>query len=350
MSPLPRKNAAPMVDPKPARARGALLGLACGDAIGTTNEFKRLTAPPFPKLVDGPITEPIGGGPFRVKPGQVTDDTQMAAALAASLRGCEGYSAEDALARYRAWKKHAFDIGNQTAASLGNGLPADRCGKEVWLAGGRKAAGNGSLMRTTPIGIYYAHNPQERTRASLEDSALTHYDPRCQLACAAFNGAIAFCLNAKTPLKPEAVLTATQSALTLAAATLAKAAREFIREVQQATDELKKDLSFATREDPEVYGPELQLFEAQGFVRLAFRLACWELCHAPTLEAGIVDVANRGGDSDTNAAIAGALLGAFHGEQAVPARWRSAVLEALSESGSPLATLYHPRELMLLVD
>ena len=350
MSPLPRKNAAPPVDLKPARARGALLGLAIGDALGTTNEFKRLAAPPFPKLADGPVIEPIGGGPFRVKPGQVTDDTQMATCLAASLRGCDGFSAEDALGRYRAWQKHAFDIGNQTASALSSGLPADLCGKNVWLESGRSAAGNGSLMRTAPIGVFYSGNPAERTRASLEDSALTHFDPRCQLACAAFNGAIAFCLNAKTPPKPEAVLAATQSALTLAAATLAKGAREYIREVQDAAEVLKLDLSFAKKEDPEVYGPELKLFEMQGFVRVAFRLAFWELCHAPTLEAGLVDIANRGGDADTNAAITGALLGAFHGEEAIPARWRTTVLEALAESGSALATLYHPRQLLLLVD
>jgi ADP-ribosyl-[dinitrogen reductase] hydrolase len=72
-----------------------------------------------------------------------------------------------------------------------------------------------------------------------------------------------------------------------------------------------------------------------GFVRVSFRLAWWELFHAPSFEAALIDVVNRGGDTDTNAAIAGALLGAVHGSEAVPARWRAAVLSAFPLAGAP---------------
>jgi ADP-ribosyl-[dinitrogen reductase] hydrolase len=349
MSPPPRKPEPPK-DLGPARSRGALLGLAIGDALGATNEFKRLSSVPFPKMNEGPVTELVGGGPHRVKPGQVTDDTQMACCLSSSLRIMNGFNAEDALARYRAWVPHAFDIGNQTQAALSNGYPPDLCGKQVWLASQRKAAGNGSLMRTTPIGVFFAKNREELIRVSMEDSALTHFDPRCQLACAALNGAIAAAINARGPLKPEALVTAAESTLTFAAARLAKPMREWVREVQEASDWLREDLKAARKDDPDVYASqEFNLFDQQGYVRLAFRLAFWELLHAPTFEAGVTDIANRGGDSDTNAAIAGALLGAFHGEEAIPHRWKSALMEALSGYSTPLATTYHPRELLLLV-
>ena len=74
-------------------------------------------------------------------------------------------------------------------------------------------------------------------------------------------------------------------------------------------------------DDPQLYGPEVHLQDQEGFVRVAFRLAFWELLHAPSFAAGVIDAANRGGDADTNAAIAGALLGAHHGRVAIPDAW-----------------------------
>lgn len=329
------------------------MGLAVGDALGATHEFKRMPAPDFPKLVDGPLRDMVGGGPHRVQPGQVTDDTQMAACLAASLLAVQGFSAEDVAQRYRAWRPHAFDIGNQTAEVL-DAMSArawERTARERWSQNGRRPAGNGSLMRTAPIGVFFADAPDDRIRASLADSALTHFDPRCQLACAAFNGAIAHAVGAKgPPLKPDALLGAAERATSLAAATLAKSEPDLVREVQEAARCIREDLSFAKKSDPLVYGPELRFFEEQGFVRIAFRLAFWELLHAPTFEDGLLDVVNRGADSDTNGAIAGALLGAFHGEEQIPGRWRGPVLSALEGRRTPLSDAYHPRQLLRLVE
>lgn len=328
------------------------MGLAVGDALGATNEFKRMSGSDFPKLIDGPLRDMVGGGPHKTQPGQVTDDTQMAACLAASLRAVQGFSAEDVMLRYRAWKPHAFDIGMLTAQVL-DAAPAmgwERAAKEIWLQSAKKSAGNGSLMRTAPIGVFFAEDEQERTRASLEDSALTHFDPRCQLACAAFNGALAHAVTTRAPLKPEQMFSAAERAISVAAARLAKTSPDVVREIQDAGRAVREDLALAKKTDPEVYGPELHFFEMQGFVRIAFRLAFWELLHAPTFEAGVVDVVNRGGDADTNGAIAGALLGAFHGEENIPGRWRGPVMAALEGRRSPLADAYHPRQLLRLVD
>lgn len=352
MSPLPRKSPPPP-DLRPSRSRGALLGLAVGDALGVTNEFKRLVAPHFPQRVDGPIREMTGGGPFKVRPGQVTDDTQMACALAASLRAVKGFSVEDVAQRYRAWKPHAFDVGNQTAAALdllGQGYSPERAGRKVWLESSQKSAGNGSLMRTAPIGVFYADQPADCLRAAMADSAITHFDPRCQLACAAFDAAIAEAISHEGALEPKHLLDAAKRAITRGASSLAQTAEEFVRQIQGAAENLEEDLSFTSKEDPELFGPELRFFDHMGFVRLSFRFAFWELFHAESFEEALIDVVNRGGDSDTHGAITGALLGAYFGEEAIPSAWKNDVLGALEGRPGPLASTYHPRTLLRLVE
>src|SRR6185369_14484427 len=117
-----------------------------------------------------------------------------AVCLARTLGGHQ-LAVEDLAARYVTWAEHAFDIGHQTAAALdriATGTPASRSGHDEWIASGRRAAGNGSLMRTAPIGVALADAPSAAVvEAALADSLITHADPRCALACAAFDGAIA---------------------------------------------------------------------------------------------------------------------------------------------------------------
>jgi len=319
-----------MIDRK--RARGALLGLAAGDALGTTLEFQALEAPAFPALATGPHRVMVGGGPFNLEPGQVTDDTQMAACLAASLRENGAFVVDDVARRYLMWARDAFDVGNQTAAALNliaRGTDPRSAGKLVWEAQARQAAGNGSLMRTAPIGVFFAEDREALRRAAREDSAITHYDPRCQEACTAFDAAIASAVSGAAA-EPMAVWEVARAEI--------------------SRGDLVADLDAARADDPELYSEDLHLHRHQGFVRVAFRLAFWELLHAPSFEEGLVDVVNRGGDADTNGAIAGALLGAVHGEDAIPEAWRRAVVDALM--GGPPGALrdrYHPRVLLGLV-
>ncbi|MBI3184112.1 MAG: ADP-ribosylglycohydrolase family protein [Myxococcales bacterium] len=355
MPPPPRKKGPRTVDPAAvrSRSRGALLGLAVGDALGTTLEFKRLPAAPFPKLTEGTHTEIRGGGPFDLKKGQVTDDTQMACCLAAGLRALGRLDPGETARRYTAWMPHAFDVGNQIKAVIEAwqaGTSYELAAREVWLHSGKQAAGNGSLMRTAPIGVFFSKDSAARVKASIEDSALTHFDPRCQLACVALNGSIAAAIQSVDPPKPRALVAAASTGLSVGGAGLGPSFSENVAAVRDATENLRKDLAAAANDDPFLYGPELHLHTMQGFVRVAFRLAYWELLHAPSFEAALIDVVNRGGDADTNGAIAGALLGAAYGEEAIPERWRTAVLEALGTSRGPLADLYHPRVLLTLVE
>jgi ADP-ribosylglycohydrolase len=365
LSSTPNQNAAMSFKRHPRfdrdRARGCLLGLAVGDALGTTLEFEKLDAPAFPRMATGPHVGVTGGGPFTLLPGQVTDDTEMACCLAESLREKGDLDVADVARRYIEWSRHAFDVGMQISQVLeATASGKQGASREFWLARDKRPAANGSLMRTAPIGVAFAGCDDLRlAKASIAESAITHYDPRCSLACAALNGAIAAALAGDKErdlfqLRQAAYLAGSNALLCLLGqlvpqeawpevanlATLgsgSESANKAILEpwpevasLASAADAINSDIAASTANDPGLYGPELFLNRADGagFVRVALRLAFWELFHAKTFEAGLIDVVNRGGDADTNGAIAGALLGAFHGEAAIPARWREPVLAA----------------------
>ncbi|HWO21123.1 MAG TPA: ADP-ribosylglycohydrolase family protein [Kofleriaceae bacterium] len=363
------------------RARGALLGLAVGDALGTTYEFARMTQPPYPALATGPATDVVGGGPFELVAGQVTDDTQLAVCLARSLAERGGLDTADVAARYVAWSAHAFDIGAQTQAAIerlegGDVAPSAALG--VWREYGRRPAGNGSLMRTAPIAVALrgavaplrGASETALIDAAIADSLITHADPRCALACAAFDAAIAAAITAPdaggapagggpaggAPVGGGALIAAARRALERGAARLREAwagggaegaaDREHLA---RAEADLAGDLDAALRADPDVYGEELHVDRTAGFVRVALRLAFWHAAHTPAWRDALIDVASRGGDADTNAAITGALLGARDGAAAIPPAWIERVLGATQPGPADWAEAHHPRHLLALV-
>jgi ADP-ribosylglycohydrolase len=325
------------------RARATLLGLAIGDALGTTLEFSRPARGGFPRLLDGPHVDITGDGPFHLEPGQVTDDTHMACCLAASLAARRGYDPADVARRYVAWQPHTFDIGVTTAKAIGGLARGDLdAGQKVWLEGNRSGAANGSLMRTAPIGVYFCRDPLRRRAAAVADSALTHYDPRCVLACAAYDAVLASYINDRDD---DPLEVARQE---ITAILLSVANDPLVEVYSSAARELREDLALATAADPLLDG---LIHSAMGFVRVAFRLAFWELVHAPSFKAAVIDTVNRGGDSDTNGAITGALLGAKHGMEGIPVAWEERVLGALQDGPeSALRDEYHPKVLMGMVE
>lgn len=332
------------------RAMGALLGLAVGDALGTTNEFKALAAPAFPDLATGPVDDIVGGGPFKLAPGQVTDDTQMAAVIAGEFLATDSFSAGELAKEYLAWRDVAFDVGvqiRQVLDEIANGTAAAKAGQAVWNARDRFPAGNGSLMRTAVIGVLLAGMDLEtRRRATFIDSTITHFDPRCVLACAAFNAAIAHALTEKP--SPSSMLRAAAAELDGATKQLRMHYGTIAPEIDAARAALASDLEAAREDDPQLYTDELHIHKTGGFVRVAFRLAFWELLNAPDYRSAVVDAANRGGDADTNAAIVGALLGAFHGVDSIPSEWRDKVIaaEGLKAGKRDL----HPRVFLRVID
>jgi ADP-ribosyl-[dinitrogen reductase] hydrolase len=154
------------------RYRGALLGLAAGDALGTTLEFK-------PPGTFTPITDMVGGGPFNLAPGQWTDDTSMALCLAESLIESNGFDPIDQLSRYVRWKRHGhhsstdrcFDIGGTVLEALAR---FERH-SEPWSGSTDEySAGNGSIMRLAPVPLYFANDPEVAIARAADSSRTTH--------------------------------------------------------------------------------------------------------------------------------------------------------------------------------
>jgi ADP-ribosyl-[dinitrogen reductase] hydrolase len=171
------------------RYRGALLGLACGDVLGTTLEFK---SPGTFK----PVTDIVGGGPFRLKPGEWTDDTSMALCLSESLIKCKGFDPVDQIKKFLRWYREGqlssiarcFDIGNTTRDAL---VRFERTGEPHSGSTDKHSAGNGSIMRLAPVPLFFAADPQEAIVKPGESSRTRHGNIFCAHACRYFGALIA---------------------------------------------------------------------------------------------------------------------------------------------------------------
>jgi ADP-ribosylglycohydrolase len=287
-----------------ARAHGCLLGQLAGDSLGSLVEFKSASqiAHEFP----AGARELADGGTWNTIAGQPTDDSEMALALARSILANRGYVAAAALAGYREWiDSGPFDIGTTTRRAL-RGEPD------------RESQANGSLMRASPIGIMAAGDPKRAASAAREDSALTHPHPVCIDSCAAYVAAIA--------------------------AGIAGGSRD---EMLQAALAEAKESAVADAIRHGVKGREpVDFMTHRGWVLLALQNAFYQLFSARSAEEGIIATVARGGDTDTNAAIAGALLGAAHGRGSFPSRWILAILACRS----PRPPVYWPDDALDLAE
>lgn len=283
------------------RAQGCMLGQLAGDALGSLVEFQSAERIAM-RYPDG-VHDLVDGGTWDTIAGQPTDDSEMAIMLARSIVQHGGYQSAAALDAYVHWyRSRPFDMGGTTAAALraASQAPAGERLLHVAEAARGDSQANGSLMRISPIGILGAGRPGEAVAWARADSGLTHPHPVCREACAAFVAALAAGIGGAGPVDAW------------------KAARE---EALRGGEELVIEALDAAKERP----PE-SFSRSQGWVRTALWNAFYRLLHASSLEEGVTATVTAGGDTDTNGAIAGALLGAVHGRDAVPARWRSAVL------------------------
>jgi ADP-ribosylglycohydrolase/fructose-1,6-bisphosphatase/inositol monophosphatase family enzyme len=299
-----------------ARAQGCLLGQVAGDSLGSLVEFQASAAvqaryPDGPRLLED-------GGVWGTLAGQPTDDSEMALALARSIVDSGGYDPQRALAAYREWYRSVpFDIGATNRAALVGYLM-------------RESAANGSLMRASPLGILAHRADPDRVAASArDDSSLTHPNPVCLDAVAAYVVAIAHAVAHGDG--PEAAY---------------RAALDWARR-DGADASVVERLERARDQPPPCDG------ESQGWVLVALQNAFYELLHAPSLEEGVVATVRRGGDTDTNAAIAGALLGAVHGRDAVPSQWRQMILSCRAhpvKARHPRPPAYWPVDVLELAE
>jgi ADP-ribosylglycohydrolase/ADP-ribose pyrophosphatase YjhB (NUDIX family) len=294
-------NYSPMPASKPTREafRGSLLGMALGDALGTTLEFR-------PPGTFKPLTDLVGGGPFDLKAGQWTDDTSMALCLAESLLACDGMDLSDQADRYLRWWQfgensvldHCFDIGNTVSAALRH---YKATGDARAGSFDPQSAGNGSLMRLAPVPLYYSDRPiAELLEMSELSSRTTHQAPQCLWSCRAFALYLRQALTATSKAEalhtPEALFEAGPETPLL------------------PQDDPLRDVfagSYRERNPPEIRG--------SGYVIEALEAALWAFSHSKNFRHGCLLAANLGNDADTTAAIYGQIAGAYYRD--LPADW-----------------------------
>ncbi len=294
------------------RYRGALLGLAAGDALGTTLEFR--TPGSFT-----PIDDIVGGGPFGLQPGQWTDDTSMALCLADSLVERQAFDPADQLERYVRWFREGylssngrcFDIGGTTRAAL---VRFERTRAPYCGTVDPQAAGNGSIMRLAPVPLFFAATPQDAIERAGDSSRTTHAARACVDACRYLAALI---VGAAGGASKEALLSCRYSPVPGC----------WRREpLAQEVDQVAAG-SFKRREPPEIHG--------SGYVVKSLEAALWAFHHGSSFREGALLAANLGDDADTTAAVYGQLAGAYYGEHDIPASWRARL--ALRETIENLA-------------
>lgn len=279
-----------------SRARGALLGLVAGNQLGVSTEHlgtAEAIRKAFPRGVLD-LAPPPKNSPY-------DDDAAMALLLGESLLASQGFDAHDVARGWVKWMKvDGRGIGTTTKRAL---TLIDR-GKEPFEAGrlanqenpGR-SAGNGSVMRCIPVALRYHEDPDRLIRVSTQQAAITHSDERCTWGAAAVN---------------------------LAARELLHGNIYFIDEVlHKIGDRAPRVLREAIHRVPREAESDLPITRAgeAGYVVHCIEIAFWFVTHDRSLEEALISLAQAGGDTDTNAAVAGALLGARYGEVALPPRW-----------------------------
>lgn len=281
------------------RFDGCLIGLAVGDALGTTVEFSA------PGTFE-PVTDMIGGGVFGLEAGQWTDDTSMALCLAESLIRQQGFDAADQMRRYTNWYKvgymsstgECFDIGGATRSALERFV---RTGEPYSGSSDPMTAGNGSIMRLAPVAMAYAHQPAEAVRYAGLSSRTTHAALESVEACEVLAAIVVAGLRGAdkaTMLSPETMKRwRTEPGLSFSPA---------IEEVVSG--------SYQRKEPPEIQG--------SGYVVRSLEAALWAFYKSSSFAEGALLAVNLGDDADTTGAVYGQIAGAYYGQSDIPAHWQ----------------------------
>ncbi len=296
------------------RYRGSLLGLAVGDAVGTTLEFSQPGS-------FAPLEDMVGGGPFHLNPGEWTDDTSMALCLAASLIEQKGFDAYDQMERYLRWRDEGYMSSNGTCFDIGGTVSSalslfEKTGNPFAGSTHPNTAGNGSIMRLAPVPLFYARQPLEALEKSAESSRTTHGTQAAIDACR-YLGALL--VGVVHEASKEDVLAPFYSPI------------PNYWQQQPLVSELAEIAagSFKQRNPPEIRGT--------GYVVKSLEAALWAFYHSTSFQDGCLLAVNLGEDADTTGAIYGQLAGAFYGESSIPLQWRtrlahSSLIESLADS------------------
>lgn len=295
------------------RYLGAMLGLACGDAIGTTVEFS-------PRGSFAQVTDMTGGGPFRLQAGQWTDDTSMALCLAESLLTKGGFDPADQMARYLNWwhwgylssTGSCFDIGMTVRDALGR---FHETGRPYSGSTDAHSAGNGSLMRLAPV-VLFAHPDMANVHQYAADSSrTTHGAPEAVESCQLF----AEILSAALSGKPKgALLQDLQLKPTLA-----------------KTEEIASG-AFLDKDEGAINGT--------GYCIASLEASLWCFFKTDNFQDAVLRAANLGDDADTTAAITGQIAGAYYGARSIRPDWieKLSMREDIEAMAASLYERFHP--------
>lgn len=294
------------------RAAGALVGLAVGDALGTTLEFAERDSAPR-------VTDLVGGGPFRLAAGQWTDDTSLALCLADSLveSGPErGLDPRDLMERFVRWWKdgensatgRCFDIGRTTEQALAR---FERTGEPLAGSADPHSAGNGSLMRLSPVAIRWRNDLSAARAAARLQSRTTHGAEEAVEACAHFAELLVEAIGgspADTVLRPREIRSGGRVAEIAAG-------------------------SFRDKPRDEI--------SSSGYVVHTLEAALWAVSRTDSFREALVEAVNLGDDADTVGAVTGQLAGALWGRSGIPEAWLAATAwrERLEERAARLFDL-----------
>ena len=312
------------------RIVGSLVGLAVGDALGASVEFR-----PREYLVEYPVREMSSGGTWGLKAGQWTDDTSMALCLASSLLAQRGFDEYDQMVRYKWWYKHGylsstgvcFDIGNATRESLEEfrrrqnalkknlkvrkDVEVDKLRREVILqekfdvnCSGEGAAGNGALMRLAPVPLFFYQEPHLAVELSGRSARLTHGDVLAIDACRYYGALIVAAVQGAH--KDE-----------LLRNDFCDAHRAWFGGRPLHPDILT--IANGSYKQSAGYNGGIR---GKGYVTMELEAALWAFWSSNSFEQGALNAVNLGDDTDTTAAIYGQLAGAYYGYRGIPQRWR----------------------------
>ncbi len=275
-----------------AHFQGCLMGLAAGDAVGTTVEFR-------PRGSFPPVVDMVGGGPFDLQPGDWTDDTSMALCLATSLIEQGTFDPQDQIERYCRWQEtgylsstgKCFDIGNTVAQALAQ----YRLTQEPFSGStSPRSAGNGCIMRLAPVPMFFAADPAAAIYHSGQSARTTHGAYECVAASRLFGAMLVAALRGESK---EQVLFGQMALGDLPASIAAIAAGQY-----------------RLKSDNDIRG--------NGYVVDSLEAALWSFWATDSFESAVLKAVNLGDDADTTGAICGQLAGAFYGVEAIPLLWR----------------------------
>jgi len=280
------------------RYRGCLLGLAAGDAVGTTVEFRA-------RGTFEPVTDMVGGGPFGLHPGEWTDDTSMALCLGTSLLHAGGFDSRDQMERYCRWADDGylssngvcFDIGGTVSGALWR---YRQTGDPMSGSTDAHSAGNGSIMRLAPVPMRYASDLDAVLHYAAKSSRTTHGTIECLDACR-YYGLVLY--RALHGAPKEEILADCDPGLIEAPA---------IADIAHG--------SYRVKGEDDILG--------SGYVVKSLEAALWCFALTDSFAAAILKATNLGDDADTTAAVCGQVAGAYYGESGIPAHWRERLVMA----------------------